>query len=126
MIVSHHSMRAVSCSCRNMFIRQSAQVLPFASWPKSEKFLLGLPSSSFTSLATRISSEPEPQAGSQIRSPGFGPHELRQQRRDFRRRVELARLLARAGGELADQVFVHVADDVALPTREGRRSSAGR
>ena len=32
-IVSHHSMRALSISCRNMFILQSAQVLPFDSWP---------------------------------------------------------------------------------------------
>ena len=90
-------------------------MLPFDSWPKSEKFLLGLPSSSCTSLATRMSSEPEPQAGSQIRSPGLRLHELRQQRGNLGRRVELACLLAGPSGELADQVLVHVADDVAVP-----------
>ena len=39
---------------------------------EERKVSLGLPSTSSTSLATRISSEPEPQAGSQIRSPGLG------------------------------------------------------
>ena len=38
--------------------------------------------------------------------------QLRQQHGDFRRRVELARLLAGVGREVADQEFVGVADDV--------------
>src|SRR5713101_869241 len=51
-MVSHHSMRALSISCRNMFIRHKAQVLPFDSWPKREKFRLGLPSELRTSSPT--------------------------------------------------------------------------
>ncbi len=35
--VSHHSIRALSKPCRNMFIRQSAQVLPLDSMPKRAK-----------------------------------------------------------------------------------------
>src|SRR5262249_36856280 len=68
--VSPHSMRAPSLPCRNMFIRQSAHTLPFESCPKREK------SSSPISSATRISSEPEPHAGSQTRAPFFGRSSL--------------------------------------------------
>src|SRR5215470_10447058 len=64
--VSPHSTRAPSLPCRNMFIRQSAHTLPFDSCPKREKSL------SPTSSATRISSDPEPHAGSQIRAPFLG------------------------------------------------------
>ena len=58
-------MRAASFACRNMFMRASAQVAPFTSWPWSEKSL------DPTSSAARISSEPEPHAGSQILGARF-------------------------------------------------------
>ena len=65
-----------------------------------------------TSSAARISSEPEPQAGSQIVLPGLGAGELGQQLGDGGGRVELAGLLARVGGEARNQVDVALADDV--------------
>ena len=73
-------------------------------------------------LRTLSSSEPEPQAKSSTLSscfflPVFGL--LAVERDDggedvgnLLRRVELARLLARAGGKLADQVFVGIAQRV--------------
>jgi len=64
-----HSMRAPSLPCRNMFIRASAQVLPLTSWPYSAKSRLPRRSSN---PAASISRPPEPQVGSQIRSPGLG------------------------------------------------------
>ena len=68
--VSHHSMRAASFACRNMFMRANAQVAPLTSWPWSEKSL------DPTSSAARMSSEPEPHAGSQILAPCFGAASL--------------------------------------------------
>ena len=73
-------------------------------------------------LRTFSSSEPEPQAKSNTLSSRFlraGFRLLAVQRDDgermsgnLLRRVELARLLARPGGKLADQVFVGIAQRV--------------
>src|SRR5665647_470639 len=64
-IVSPQRIVALSKPCKNMFITANAQVLPFASCPKSEKL------SEPTSSPALISKEAEPQVGSQIREPGF-------------------------------------------------------
>ena len=73
-------------------------------------------------VRTFSSSEPEPQAksntlSSRFRLPVFGSWlssvtMAGEDARNLLRRVELAGLLARAGGELADQVFVGVAQRV--------------
>ena len=65
-IVSSHSMRAASTSWRNMFILHRAQVLPFISCPNREKLL------DPTCWDALMSNEPEPQVGSEMRSPSCG------------------------------------------------------
>ena len=70
-----------------------------------------------TSSAARISSEPEPQAGSQIVLPGFGRSQPGQQRGHGGGRVEFAGLLAGIGGEARDQIDVALADDVVVDAR---------
>ena len=55
----------------------------------------------------------------------LGRHQLRQQRRDLGRGVELAGLLARARGELADQELVGVADDVPVADAGGPQVELG-
>src|SRR5665648_734622 len=64
-MVSPQRIVALSNPCKNIFITASAQVLPLASCPKSEKL------SEPTSSPALISKEAEPQVGSQIRDPGF-------------------------------------------------------